>query len=142
MQHRKIEVDDVPPGQHVGVETLDPCAERFDAGPFVGNCGGALRHGAAARLDDDEIVRETDNSWLVNGTANIREMNRVMQWELPTEGPKTLNGLILEYLERIPESGTGLKIEGYPIEIIETKENRVQLARVYSSVTPAPTVDG
>ncbi|MCZ6808820.1 MAG: magnesium and cobalt efflux protein CorC, partial [Proteobacteria bacterium] len=43
----------------------------------------------------------------------------------------TLNGLILEYLETIPESGTGLNVEGYPIEIIETRENRVQLARIY-----------
>ena len=67
----------------------------------------------------------------MNGTANIREMNRVMNWNLPTDGAKTLNGLILEYLETIPASGTGLKVEGYPIEIIETRENRVQLARIY-----------
>ena len=51
--------------------------------------------------------------------------------DLPTDGPKTLNGLILEYLETIPESGTDLEVEGYPIEIIETRENRVQLARIY-----------
>ena len=81
--------------------------------------------------DDEEIVRESDNSYLVNGTANIREMNRIMNWNLPTNGAKTLNGLILEYLETIPESGTELKVEGYPIEIIETRENRVQLARIY-----------
>ncbi len=81
--------------------------------------------------DDEDIVRESDQSYLVNGTANIREMNRIMNWNLPTNGAKTLNGLILEYLETIPESGTGLKVEGYPIEIIETRENRVQLARIY-----------
>jgi Mg2+/Co2+ transporter CorB len=81
--------------------------------------------------DDDEIVRDGDKAFLVNGTANIREMNRVLQWDLPTQGPKTLNGLILEFLETIPESGTCLKIAGYPMEIIETKENRVQLARIY-----------
>jgi Mg2+/Co2+ transporter CorB len=83
--------------------------------------------------DDEDIVREGDKKFLVNGTANIREMNRVLQWDLPTEGPKTLNGLILEFLETIPESGTCLKIERYPIEIIETKENRVQLARIYQA---------
>jgi Mg2+/Co2+ transporter CorB len=83
--------------------------------------------------DDDEIVKETDRTWLVNGTANIREMNRVLGWDLPIEGPKTLNGLVLEYLEMIPESGACLKIGAYPIEIIETKENRVQLARIYLS---------
>ena len=81
--------------------------------------------------DDEDIVRESDQSYLVNGTANIREMNRIMNWNLPTNGAKTLNGLILEYLETIPESGTGLKVEGYPIEIIEMRENRVQLARIY-----------
>ncbi len=81
--------------------------------------------------DDEDIVKESDQSYLVNGTANIREMNRIMNWNLPTHGAKTLNGLILEYLETIPESGTGLNVEGYPIEIIETRENRVQLARIY-----------
>ncbi len=85
--------------------------------------------------DDEDIIKEGEKSYLVNGTANIREMNRVMNWNLPTGGAKTLNGLILEYLETIPESGTGLKVEGYPIEIIETRENRVQLARIYLNDT-------
>lgn len=84
---------------------------------------------------DEDIIRESDKTFLVNGTANIREMNRVMKWNLPTTGAKTLNGLILEHLETIPESGTGLKVEGYPIEIIEACENRVQLARIYLSDT-------
>jgi len=82
--------------------------------------------------NDEEVVKEGDNSWLVNGTANIRELNRMLNWQLPTDGPKTLNGLILEYLETIPESGTCLRIHGYPIEIIETRDNRVQLARIHS----------
>jgi Mg2+/Co2+ transporter CorB len=85
--------------------------------------------------DDEDIVKESDETFLVNGTANIREMNRVMNWNLPTGGAKTLNGLILEYLETIPESGTELKVEGYPIEIIETRGNRVQLARIYLNDT-------
>ncbi len=80
---------------------------------------------------DDEIVKETDKTWLVDGGANVREMNRVMNWTLPMEGPKTLNGVIVEYLETIPESGTCLKISDYSIEIIETKENRVRLARIH-----------
>ena len=89
--------------------------------------------------DDEDIVRESDQSYLVNGTANIREMNRIMNWNLPTNGTKTLNGLILEHLETIPESGTGLKVEGYPIEIIETRENRVQLARIYLNASSEST---
>ncbi len=80
--------------------------------------------------EDEDIVRESEKTFLVNGAANIREMNRVMNWNLPTDGAKTLNGLILEYLETIPESGTGLKVGDYPIEIIEARENRVELARI------------
>jgi Mg2+/Co2+ transporter CorB len=82
---------------------------------------------------DEDVIRESDNSYLVNGTANVREMNRVMNWSLPTDGPKTLNGLILEHLETIPEPGTCFKIENYPIEIVEINENRVHTARI----TPA-----
>lgn len=82
--------------------------------------------------EDGDIVHETDNTFLVRGTANIREMNRVMNWNLPTDGPKTLNGLILEYLETIPESGTSLTIDGYPIEILEATGNRVRTARIHA----------
>ncbi len=86
----------------------------------------------APAAQDDDIVRESDETFLVRGTANIREMNRLMNWTLPTDGPKTLNGLILEYLETIPESGTGLKIDGHPIEILETNGNRVRTARIHT----------
>lgn len=81
--------------------------------------------------DEDAIVSESTDTFLVDGAANIREVNRAMDWDLPTDGPKTLNGLIVEYLETIPEPGTGLKIKGYPIEIVETNENRVKTARIY-----------
>jgi Mg2+/Co2+ transporter CorB len=80
--------------------------------------------------NDEDIVKESDGTFLVNGAANIREMNRLMNWHLPTDGAKTLNGLILDYLETIPDAGIGLKIDGYAIEIIEMKDNRVQLARL------------
>ncbi len=82
--------------------------------------------------DDTDIVKESQNTFLVDGTANIREMNRAMDWTLPTDGPKTLNGLIVEFLETIPEPGTLLKIEGYPIEIVETNDNRVMTARIHA----------
>lgn len=58
-----------------------------------------------------------------------------MNWKLPTDTPKTLNGLILEYLETIPEPGVTLKIERYPIEIVATTENRVKPSRIQSGVT-------
>ena len=85
---------------------------------------------AASEID---TVRESEDAWLVNGVANVRELNKTMGWQLPTDGPKTLNGLILEYLETIPETGTGLKIDNYPIEIIETRGNRVERVRIHAA---------
>ncbi|MDH3748328.1 MAG: HlyC/CorC family transporter [Gammaproteobacteria bacterium] len=84
--------------------------------------------------EDDEIVRDSANTWLVDGTANIRELNRTQQWTLPTGGPKTINGLIVERLETIPEPTTCLKINGYPIEIVATDDNRIRTVRIGSRV--------
>jgi len=56
-----------------------------------------------------------------------------MGWELPIDGPKTLSGLIVEYLEDIPDSNLSLRIAGYPIEVIEIKENMVKLVKVIPS---------
>lgn len=78
----------------------------------------------------DDVVSEGSNTFLVDATANIRELNRSQDWELPTDGPKTLNGLIVELLETIPEPNTCLNVNGYPIEIVETDENRVRSVRV------------
>ena len=78
----------------------------------------------------EDVVRDGANTWIVDGTANVRELNRSQKWELPTEGPKTINGLILELLETIPEPGTCLNVNGYPIEIIETDDNRIRTVRV------------
>ncbi len=91
--------------------------------------------------DDEGITREAGDRYLVTGTANIREMNRIMNWSLPTDGPKTLNGVIIEQLERIPEAGTCLKIEDYPIEIVESDENRVITARVFPPEGESPATD-
>ena len=88
-----------------------------------------------------EVHPQTDGTYLVDGSANIRELNRAMQWDLPTEGPKTMNGLIIEHLGAIPEPGTSLMITGYPIEIMQTTGNAVRTARINPSLrrTPAKT---
>jgi magnesium and cobalt exporter, CNNM family len=80
--------------------------------------------------DVDDVVRESVNTWIVDGSANIRELNRSQDWELPTDGPKTVNGLILELLETIPEPGTCLKVSGYPLEIVESDDTRIRTVRV------------
>ncbi|MDD5580800.1 MAG: HlyC/CorC family transporter [Methylobacter sp.] len=81
-------------------------------------------------ITDDEAVREqSDGSYLVDANITIRELNRVTQWSLPTEGPKTLNGLIVEFMETIPETGTSIKLHGYPLEIVKRDENVVKLVK-------------
>lgn len=77
-----------------------------------------------------DIHPQEDGTYLVDGSATIRELNRSMGWELPSDGPKTFNGLIIEHLESIPEPGTSVLIAGYPIEIVQSKENTVKTARV------------
>ena len=74
---------------------------------------------------------QADGSYLVEGSASVRDLVRTLGWELPTDGPKTLNGLILEHLETIPETGTSLLIAGYPMEILQVQDNAVRVARVY-----------
>lgn len=77
------------------------------------------------------IHPQQDGSYLIDGSTHIREINRMLEWELPTEGPKTLNGLILEHLEMIPMPGTSLLIANYPVEITRTDKNAVQAARIH-----------
>lgn len=73
---------------------------------------------------------QQDGSVLVDGSANVRELNKEMDWLFPTEGPKTLNGLVLEYLEDIPEANLSIRLAGYPIEILEIKDNMVKTVRI------------
>ena len=77
-----------------------------------------------------DIHAQADGSYLIDGGTHIREINRALSWELPTEGPKTLNGLILEHLEMIPTPGTSLLIANYPVEIVRIDNNAVQTARI------------
>ena len=77
-----------------------------------------------------DIHPQEDGSYLIDGSATLRELNRHMGWELPIDGPKTLNGVILEYLEAIPEPGTSLLVAGYPVEIMQTTGNAVKTAKI------------
>lgn len=77
-----------------------------------------------------------DGSWLVEGSALVRQINRKLGLNFPLEGPKTLNGLLLEQLEDIPEAGVSLKIGETPIEIVQTQGRAVKMARI----TPGPQI--
>lgn len=106
-------------GDIQGVVTLEDILEEI-VGEFTTDPADA----------DEDIVNEGNDIYLVDGTANIRELNRLQKWHLPTDGPKTINGLILELLETIPEPETCLKIEGYPVEIVATDGNRIRSVRI------------
>lgn len=77
------------------------------------------------------IEAQTDGSYLIDGTVEIRDLNRATKWKLSIKGPRTLSGLIVEHLEAIPRAGICLKISGHPIEIVQVEENQVKVARVF-----------
>jgi len=83
-------------------------------------------------IHSKDIMPQEDGSYLVNGTVTIRELNRTLNTDLPTDGPKTLNGLVLEYLEDIPKPGTSLLLSGYPIDIVQTQGNLVKTLRIHT----------
>ncbi|MGB5102701.1 MAG: HlyC/CorC family transporter [Steroidobacteraceae bacterium] len=77
-----------------------------------------------------DVHREKGGSFIVNASASVRTLNRKMGWSLPTSGPRTLNGLIVEYLENIPEAGTSLRINDYAIDILQVGDNAVKTVRL------------
>jgi len=77
-----------------------------------------------------DIHRQDDGCFLIDGSATLRDINRQLNWDLPTQGPKTLNGLILEQLEHIPETGTSMRIGNYTIEITQVSDNAVKKAKI------------
>ena len=91
--------------------------------------------------DVEDVIDEGNGTYLVSGTSNIRELNRSRNWQLPTSGPKTISGLIVELLETIPEPTTCLKIANYPIEIVETDEKRIRSVRISPRIAPAENGD-
>jgi Mg2+/Co2+ transporter CorB len=103
---------------------------------IVNELVGELDHdSSAAHLG---VTKESDRTYVVDASANVRQLNRVMNWNLPTDGPKTLNGLIVEQLETIPESGTGVTVADYPIEILDTSEHGIKRVRVFAPGSAPP----
>jgi len=71
---------------------------------------------------------------VIDGTANIRDINKALGWQLPTDGPKTLNGVILEHLESFPDGPACLQINNVRIEILEVRDNLITAARCWQPV--------
>lgn len=110
-------------GDIQGLITMDDILEEI-VGDFTSKRLGRI----------DDVHLQADGSYLVRGTVNLRDLNRTLGWELPTDESRTLNGLIVEYMEAIPEPGTSLKLGNYQVEILRTRGTAVEIARV----RPAP----
>lgn len=85
---------------------------------------------------DEDIHRQADGSFLVQGTASLRDLNRKLGWNLPTEESRTLNGLITEHLETLPEPGTSLKLHGFTVEVLRTRGTAVAIAKIHPAAPP------
>lgn len=81
-----------------------------------------------------DVRKQKDNSYLIDASITLRELNRITGWALPTEGPKTLNGLIIDYLETIPEPGTSLKLFDHRLEITSMQGHLIKQVRFYPQV--------
>ncbi len=83
-----------------------------------------------AAMMHKDVHPDADGSFVANASTTIRALNRSMRWNLPTDGPKTLNGLIVEFLETIPEPGTTLKLADYMLEVLQTGDNAIKTVRI------------
>ncbi len=115
-------------GDIEGLVTLDDILEEI-VGDFTTEMSSINR----------DIQKDGEDAYLIDATVTIRDLNKTLEWELPTEGPKTLNGLITEYLETIPQSGTCLRLYGYPIEILQIKDNIVRSVRAMPKLYAPPS---
>jgi len=105
-------------GEVMGLVALEDILEEI-VGEFTSNLAEAV----------DNIYSQRDGSFIINGSATVREINKSLQWNLPTDGPKTLSGLMLEHLESFPDAKVGLSIGSHRLEILDLQGNVVQAVR-------------
>ncbi|WP_443190407.1 HlyC/CorC family transporter [Pseudomonas indica] len=129
-QKRRIGIVVDEYGDVLGIVTLEDILEEI-VGEFSNQ--DALR--------SPDIHPQEDGTQVIDGAAYIREVNKALGWQLPCDGPKTLNGLVTEALESIPDSGVCLKIGPYRLEILQAAENRVKTVRVWEVKVNRPEQD-
>ncbi len=106
-------------GDIQGIVTLEDILEEI-VGEFTTDLASA----------SNDIHPQPNGEYLVDGSATVRSINRALGWSLPQNGPKTLNGLITEHLETIPETPVCLTLDGYRIEIIQLQDNMIRTAKI------------
>ncbi len=107
-------------GDVLGLATLEDILEEI-VGEFTTQPGALNR----------DVMPQPDGSFMVAGGAAVRSVNRALGWDLPTDGPRTMSGLIVEYLEAIPEPGTSLMLGEHMVEILQIADNTVRTVRVW-----------
>jgi Mg2+/Co2+ transporter CorB len=91
-----------------------------------------------ASVSHKDVHAEQPGVFIVNASATIRALNRALGWQLPTGGPKTVNGLLLEHLETIPDRGTMVRVGNYEFEVLQMADNAIRTVRVRTSTQSQP----
>jgi Mg2+/Co2+ transporter CorB len=109
-------------GEMQGLVTLEDILEQV-VGEFTTN----------AHTQGAKVLRQPDGSILLDGASSLRELNRKLRLTFPIDGPKTLNGLILEHFQDIPDAGTCLVLAGQRLEIVQTQDRSIRVVRLYAA---------